>query len=581
MIAQANAATGKQVSLDPTAPPSRADQVRALGKSSVAISGGSVLDAADGAEKANEIATTSPEGLLGGRLKTDFNTRTNAAADDQLEASQGKQHEASAALQTLGEGAGMAGDVVTETAKSGLNALDAALPKPMGDVKQPGQELPGILDTPSGKALAASIAQFQKDHPEASKNLGAIFNLGTLIPGEGLAADAAEGGVKAGLSAADKAASGVKDFSQAVDASAPAAGEGLVEKAKLAATKGNQIPTLENAAKDGIAVPGETAIKDPLATYDEHIATEQAAAKDAKADTALGTVGSRIGDAFRKVVGIRQDAGKTMASELEKFGNKGVDVSDATQNFEKELEGSGAHVDAETGELITKGQTKLSSTDKGLLQKYSEELHGLGPNPTAKDLDAFIGRLPKEIKALKSSAGVTFKTDAERIIGNHLNDLRNTLAGASTPAYKAARAQYANLSNFVKEGSGFLGKMTQSGDFAKDASLAKSSVQSMLNNGKKDWLVKLEEHSGYPAMHDAVLALQAMKDTGDYRGASLLESLTNGAAKGELPKVPTGLTGIANHFLGKGLKLGTEKFVGTPIEQTRRFLQSLQKAKKP
>lgn len=307
-----------------------------------------------------------------------------------------------------------------------------------------------------------------------------------------------------------------------------------------------------------------------LEVYNDFADQESKHIADVKEDPAISTVGSRIGDAFKSVVKMRQDAGKVMSSELDKIGKKTTDVKNAFGKFQNELLSNGATFDSVKKELTTGSDSKFGSSDKQVLEKYASELQELGSKPNVKELDAFIGRIPNEIKALKASKGITFKTNAERLISNNMNDLRDSLAKSGTPEYNAARKTYSNLSSFIKEGAPFLGKVTQSGDFAKDASLAKSSVQSVLNNGKKDWLIKLENHTGYPALDESILALKAMEDAGDAKGSSLLKLISDNVGKGDWN--PSGTIGKGIQILGMGAKRMIE---GSPAEQTRAYLKSL------
>ena len=97
-------------------------------------------------------------------------------------------------------------------------------------------------------------------------------------------------------------------------------------------------------------------------------------------------------------------------------------------------------------------------------------------------------------------------------------------------------------------------------------------MQSILNNGKKDWLEKLEEITGYPALDRSVIALQAMKDAGDFRGLSLLQQLSTGAAP-----TPAGITQKVIDF---ALDKVARAAAGSPEEQTRIFLKALQEGLK-
>jgi hypothetical protein len=187
-----------------------------------------------------------------------------------------------------------------------------------------------------------------------------------------------------------------------------------------------------------------------------------------------------------------------------------------------------------------------------------------------------MSRIPKAIDVYKAGKSIVGTTNAERIIKGSLADLRKSLLDSGNPVldkYALARSQYSQLSDFVNEGASYLGKKTASGDFSKDASIAKSSVQSILNGGKKDWLIKLEQLTGYKALDEAVLALQAMKDAGNFRGASLLDLLS----PSELPTTKAGVVAKGIDFL---MEKGAGALTGSPAEQTRRIIQDAIDAQK-
>lgn len=519
------------------------------------------------------------------RLGADFNKRVNSAADAQVAAINGDESNLQATAHTIGQGAGM----VLDTAKEGLESAASFLPNKDA-------ENAALANDPIVKLGAHALQiggdlwkSFEQAHPKAADYISSLGNVASILPiGAGIkigteeAANLGAQGAARATEAATETANTLKTkVPEAIDSIKSKAGD-LVENAQLAATKSNQIPTLETAARNPIPFSGSDKVLSPLKRYDEHVATAQSALRDAKADTPLGKVGSEIGDAFDQVVKDRKNAGEKMSSELEKIGEKKTDTSSAIGNLQAELGKNGLFLSQETGKLVRGSTSKLTDSDVGLISDYTSNLKTLGPSPTVAELDAFLSRIPEELKVYKAKNNITGTTNAERIVKNNLAQLRTQFEPVSTGKpylkdYAAARKQYADLSKFLEEGIPFLGKKTSAGDYAKDASLAKSSVQSVLNGGKKDWLVKLEQLTGYPAIDDATLALQSMKDAGDYRGASLLETLTQGAAKGELPHVPTSATGIINEGLGRLLRGGAQQFTGTPIEQTRRYLQSLEK----
>ena len=313
---------------------------------------------------------------------------------------------------------------------------------------------------------------------------------------------------------------------------------------------------------------------DPISSYNEYLSKSEKAIKDIKADPPIASVGEDIGKAFKDVVDQRRVVGKVMGSELKAFGSTPVKTNGAFSAFQKELIDNGAKYDAVDNVIKNLPESKFAAQDTQILDYYAGELQKLGSNPTASQLDGFISRIPREIKGLKASSGINFQTNAERLISNNLNGLRDVLGAVATPEYIAARSAYSDLSKFIDEGSGYLGKVTQSGDFARDASLAKSAVQSILNNGKKDWLIQLESLTGKPLLDKAALALQAMKDAGDFRGLSLLQTLSQGS-------VPLSKTGILHKVLDFALQHGANSIIGSPADQTRRFLNDLVKTGTP
>lgn len=346
----------------------------------------------------------------------------------------------------------------------------------------------------------------------------------------------------------------------------------IVKNPRLALAKQNVSPQLESSAQR-LFVEGTERLKDPIATYDKYLIQSKKALTDIKADPAIADVGESIGDAFKGVVSQRRAVGKTMGDELKKIGNIKTDVLPTVDNFVKTLADEGLVYDRVTkGITQTATQSKMAQSDIALLRDFAQQLQSLGSKPSLAELDAFMSRIPNEIQVYKAKNAITGSTNAERIIKGSLASLREQFDPVKTgnkalEVYSNARKQYSELSDFIEEGTGFLGKLTQTGDFAKDASLAKSAVQSILNQGKKDWLDKLEKLTGYPALDDSVLALQAMKDAGDFRGLSLLEELAQ--------NTPASQAGIYQKVIDFALSKVGKALGGTPEEQTKAFLNAL------
>lgn len=113
--------------------------------------------------------TTAPNGL-GANIANDFSKRTNAAADVQLS----NQNPLSKALQTVGQGAGFAGDIAYEGAK-------AITPQPVKDAAK--GALGAVAATEPVQQGLQAYNEWKTAHPEAAGNLEATFNIASLLPG--------------------------------------------------------------------------------------------------------------------------------------------------------------------------------------------------------------------------------------------------------------------------------------------------------------------------------------------------------------------------------------------------------------
>lgn len=441
-------------------------------------------------------------------------------------------------------------------------------------------------------ATIDSISQKAKENPEVASAVGDFFNVLLNVTGGGAAestlkkvgektagalgdiaasaTDVAEdvvGGIKSGTTGALKA-------TENIVGDAYRSASGLRDNVQTIIAEKSVNPQLKSSA-ERLFVDGTKRLEDPITTYDKYVKQAKQATKDIKVDPPVSIVGEKVGDAFNSVVKQRRSVGEVMGNELKKIGNLKADVSETFTNLETALKESGARYNASTGKLVLDKTSKFTAEDKFILESYVKELNKLGANPTIAQIDGLLSRTQGLVDNYKSSKGITQVTNGERLIKQSQNILRNQFDPVKTgnpqlKAYSDARKAYADLSNFIDEGSGYLGKITQTGDFAKDASLAKSSVQSVLNNGKKDWLLRLEALTGYQALDEAVLALQAMKDAGDFRGTSLLQVIS----EGNVPLTPSGFT---QKVLDFAVEKGKNILAGTPEEQTRAYLTSLSK----
>jgi len=307
--------------------------------------------------------------------------------------------------------------------------------------------------------------------------------------------------------------------------------------------------------------------------YDGYFAQAQSHIADAKLDPPLSQVGEDVGQAFDSVIEQQRAVGALLGEELRKVGGLRVSIDKAVENAIAMMDESGLSFNSRTKQFNSFQGNKFADSEIEMLTEFFAKTRMLGNAPTVRDIDNFISTQRSTLLFTKGSTGVPQVTNAERIINTTLHNLRESLSPEVSGIQQLGRyfdinKSYSELKDFTTEGSKMLGKVTQSGDYAKDASILKSSVQSMLNSGKKDWLLRLEELTGYPALDYSVLALQAMKDAGDYKGLSLLQAIKDQG-------VPTSKEGFVGAIIDKAADTGKRVVLGAPEEQTRAYLRSL------
>lgn len=491
------------------------------------------------------------------------------------------------ALRTVGAVAGGVADIFSD-----------ALHPVVKQVAEPISNIPAVQRSATegaGKDLLDNVEygtqkykEFADKHPEAAKDLEDAFNVATLIVGEGATKPKPKIGLASevrtkpitekfvppeGTPPAKVTPEIPKTSTLKTKPAKPAVPFEVPETPKFnglrtAISEKNVNPQVQTSF-ERLAGKGEDVAKKYEGFFDQEVEY----ARNAKADTAIAKVGENIGDAFEKVAKIRRDIGARMGNEIKRVGNEKIDISDSFQNFEQKLLDE-ANVVVEGKKIrSTTQQSALTRQDKGLLETYINDLNKLGTNPTAGNLDAFIRRVTNELELFKGKNNIMGTTNTERLIKSNLSELRDSFNPSKNPNFETyfnAKKTYSNLSDFLEEGQSFLGKKTQSGDYAKDASIAKSSVQSVLNNGKKDWLIRLEDLTGYPAIDDAAVALQAMKDAGNVQGRSLLELFSPEAKSA----IPTSRGEVVKKIIDSAVSGGKRALVGSPKEQTLRVINS-------
>ena len=150
-------------------------------------------------------------------VKADFQNRATKVGEGFIRAANNEQGIPSTLLQTVGQSAGLIGDVFVE----GLNTLTGGLLK---------QGLQAAGNVPAVKTVMQSLNDWSQKHPEASANLESIINLAALYPGTQGVEAGAEAAGKVGAEAATKGLDLVGDTADVAGNLAKATGKRIYEK---------------------------------------------------------------------------------------------------------------------------------------------------------------------------------------------------------------------------------------------------------------------------------------------------------------------------------------------------------------
>lgn len=486
-------------------------------------------------------------------------------------------------------------DAATQGAAAGITFAGPAGAIPGAVISEAFTGLQALEDFAKKSPELASVLQ---EHPDVLQNINNALSIGLILYGDYKSKQLAPGGKpdllntpvsqvpgRVGQNWLDTGIAVTKPINKGFDKltestlsvadKAQQEGQILRDKVQEYMGKKNLSPQTETSAKRLVGEQNKGLVDQ----YDKWVQDAKRNKIDPKVDAPIEEVGSRTGDAFNKVIEQRRAIGRILGDELKANGSVKVSVVDAKTNLLGELKGSGLSYNPKTGKLTSFQGSKFAPDEVKMLNTFVQDLIRLGDRPTASQIDNFVSQTRSTLQFTKGKSGVMGTTNAERIINGGVSNLRASLdpsisGNEALARYWEANKTYADLSAFIEEGGSFLGKKTLTGDYAKDASVAKSAVQSILNQGKKDFLIKLEELTGYPALDEAVLASQAMSDAGNFKGSSLLQLI------GDSSQMPTSKSGAVQQILDWGLKAGTRAIAGTPEEQTRAFLQSLENSLK-
>lgn len=283
-----------------------------------------------------------------------------------------------------------------------------------------------------------------------------------------------------------------------------------------------------------------------------------------------GSVAKRISDEVDKVDLMRRNIGKRMGEVEKEFGDVAGDLSDEVK----------ARVDDIENYLADFDMLGIKNTETSQLARFIENIDSLKNEPSVANRNRIIRNWQTVIEDARDATTGKMSyayTQMNNVLRKLKEDTRSLIPDET---YQTMIKSYGNLSRFDEEASKLMGGETVLGNAKRGASVAKRAVQSLTDGGARDLLIRLKEITGYNGIQDAQIAIQAMKDAGDFQQASLLENTMKGL-QGDLKVSAPSKTGFIDKgldlTLGKALRYGRDKLVGDPVERVNKYIKDAQK----
>lgn len=485
------------------------------------------------------------------------------------------QNFASKALQLVGQGAGFAGDILTEGIKSGseVTGLTENVIKPTIEAAKP--VALDILQTPIGQkgleAVKGGVEMynaFKQENPEAAGNLEAVINIASILPpakasqvGASLATTGA-GVIKSSVAGATKTAKNatvdtIENIGKKVVAPSvsDATRVSLNPKKALAGTGQDITVSVGGKTKKLSELTPNENSKMQFSTEKSINKFTQEAEKFKKNRNPLNDpteiVGNRVDAALGFADRKRQYVGKKMGDIELKYADDSLPIGQKTGN-----------VFAETLRSIDNPKFGVDTADAPIVKKLVTDFDNLeASGATVADRLDFIRSWDKYLNDAKDPFG-NFKENAtvNTRIQNAIKTLKNETVdhvASKDKVYKGLREQYSTYKKLDEIGNSLLGKNGALGDRIKGGATVKRALKSNSDAGARQFLIKLKELTGYDAIKDGDLALTAMENVGDFQGLSLLEVLQEGK---------TGL-------IGRGLGALQNKIVGDEAKRVSKYVK--------
>lgn len=297
--------------------------------------------------------------------------------------------------------------------------------------------------------------------------------------------------------------------------------------------------------------------------YDKMLEKAKSFAKERRDNNSpLEIVGINTDKELAKVANIRKSVGAQMGKIEKEAAGVTVDLTNtrSTQEFVD-------FISSASKKTNYAGKSKFTPE----VQQFRRDLNTLQKKGASIDeVLTFTRNWNRVIEDAKDGFGNFTKNKYEntlisRMVSEMKDQARNTLAEMN-PDYKNLVNQYRITSQLRDEGNRLLGKEGMLGSAIKGASTAKRAIQSNSDGGARQFYNKLKELTGYDGLQEADIAIQAMKDAGDYQGLSLLE-VSKDIAQGK-----TGIPNSIPEAIWRGINFVGEKVRPSADQRTRNYI---------
>jgi hypothetical protein len=477
---------------------------------------------------------------VGSGIKQRVNERLDNIQSIEKANMAGEQGAFRSGTQMIGQGAGAVSDIIGEVGKG---AIKAVMPQKAETFIKTGVEnaVGAVAKTEPIQFLLQKYEELKQTNPALARDIDTALNFASLatdIAGAVVAKKGTETVVKTAKTVGSETmasiAKGVDNITPNV--SIPNKNEMIDTLLPLDAPdniKTSLNPFLTNT-KSAISVP--TSKGYVLKTIDKITPEEKALVQKQTSDlytqmidsaekfkvdrrdnfSPLEIVGKNTDRELKKVNEIRKNTGAVMGEIEKTLKNEAVDIKGTRLN---------TFIDEYLGRADTFGR-KIK--DVSFTDDFVKDFDTLTKNPTVEQALQFTRRWQNELDDMKDGFGA-FKENKRTytLIEGAVSDLKNATRdkiAKTNPNYKKALEQYRLTSMIRDEGNRLLGKEGLMGERLKGGAAAKRAVQSASDQGARQFYNTLKRVTGYDGLKEADIALQAMKDAGDYQGLSLLEA---------------------------------------------------------